>query len=301
MKRKVIQLAGNTLLVSLPKKWTEKHNIKKGDEIDVEEKGSVLAIASTSKNKEQKTSIDLRNVEKRTVVYILSGLHRKGFDEIEVAYNQESTLEVIHNLIREVFVGFMIVHQEKNNVVIRSIAPTNPNEFDATLRRDFLITLSLGESSLQLLKEKKFKELETLLPMEKTNNQLSAFCQRAIVKYGITGETDFFLYLVPYNLNKIGDAYRDICIYGSKLKSVSKDVLKIYAETNEMLYLFYQLYYAFSKESMNEISKSRNHLSENITGMIQHTKKEEIVIVMNLNEIGRRISNLLASTTAMKL
>ena len=35
IKRKVIQLAGRTLVVSLPSKWAKKHNVQKGDEIVV--------------------------------------------------------------------------------------------------------------------------------------------------------------------------------------------------------------------------------------------------------------------------
>ena len=44
MKRKAIQLANQTLVISMPSKWVKEQGIKKGDEIDVEEKGKRLMI-----------------------------------------------------------------------------------------------------------------------------------------------------------------------------------------------------------------------------------------------------------------
>ena len=35
MKRNVIQLAGKTLVVSLPSKWVKLNSVKKGDELNV--------------------------------------------------------------------------------------------------------------------------------------------------------------------------------------------------------------------------------------------------------------------------
>ena len=34
MKRKVIQIANSTQLISLPRKWSQKYGVKKGDEIN---------------------------------------------------------------------------------------------------------------------------------------------------------------------------------------------------------------------------------------------------------------------------
>ena len=35
MKRKVIQIADSTQLISLPRKWSLAHGIKKGDELEI--------------------------------------------------------------------------------------------------------------------------------------------------------------------------------------------------------------------------------------------------------------------------
>ena len=46
MGRKVIQIADSTQLISLPRKWALQHGIKKGDELEVEEKGRKIVIST---------------------------------------------------------------------------------------------------------------------------------------------------------------------------------------------------------------------------------------------------------------
>ena len=53
MKRKAIQLASQTIVVSLPAKWVRQQGIKKGDEIDVEERGKELVIGNKMPNKKK--------------------------------------------------------------------------------------------------------------------------------------------------------------------------------------------------------------------------------------------------------
>jgi len=42
MKRKVSQIGPATLMVSLPSKWAKQFGVKKGSELEIEEKGNKL-------------------------------------------------------------------------------------------------------------------------------------------------------------------------------------------------------------------------------------------------------------------
>ena len=69
MRRKVIQIANSTQLISLPRKWSLQFNIKKGDELEVEEQGSKLSIAA----KEQATNlstveVNVDNLDKDSLI-----------------------------------------------------------------------------------------------------------------------------------------------------------------------------------------------------------------------------------------
>ena len=57
MKRKVIQIANSTQLISLPRKWSLQFGIKKGDELEVEEKGSQIIVSTEKGVKNKKIKI----------------------------------------------------------------------------------------------------------------------------------------------------------------------------------------------------------------------------------------------------
>jgi len=46
MKRKIIQTAGKTMVVSLPSAWVKKYGIKKGEEVEVEERGAEISVST---------------------------------------------------------------------------------------------------------------------------------------------------------------------------------------------------------------------------------------------------------------
>ena len=48
--RKIVQHGSSSLTVTLPKKWVEKNNLKKGNEIKVDEKGTYLVIGGKGKH-----------------------------------------------------------------------------------------------------------------------------------------------------------------------------------------------------------------------------------------------------------
>lgn len=302
MKRKVIQLAGNTLVVSLPKKWTQKQGVTKGIEVDVEEKGSSLIITTETRSEIQKKEITLKDVHPRTVVHTLIALHHRGFDEITIQFNQESTAETIHNLLRDAFLGFMIVKQDAHKITIRSIATYNPDEFETTLRRAFLVMLSLADSSLQMIKEEKFKKLESLLANEKINNQLALFCQRVIAKHGVAKDRDQYLHLIASVLNKITDGYRDIIVYLSKEKhqSISQPVISFFEKVNAYAHQYYECYYKFTDKDLNVLCMQRDQLLHEGSKLLEHSKKEDIIVTMHLLDITRKTGSIITSMIATK-
>ena len=59
MKRKVIQLAGKTLVVSLPHLWVKKHGVKKGHDMELQEKGTNILLSIQSMYDAGSTSITI--------------------------------------------------------------------------------------------------------------------------------------------------------------------------------------------------------------------------------------------------
>ncbi|MBS3127698.1 AbrB/MazE/SpoVT family DNA-binding domain-containing protein [Candidatus Woesearchaeota archaeon] len=91
MKRKVNKVGNNTLTVSLPSKWAQKHQINAGDELEVIEQRKSLEIQlKTSLKRERKIAhLPIDKPLKHLVNRSLSTLYVLGFEEIEISFKEK--------------------------------------------------------------------------------------------------------------------------------------------------------------------------------------------------------------------
>ena len=260
MKRKVIQIADSTVLVSIPSKWAKKYGLKKGDSVDVEEEHSKITItAENIKKQTKKTIVDAKDLEERTLRWVLASTHRSGYDEIEILYNNNKTLKTIEDMIKNVMLGFIIINQEENKVTLKPMAIESINEFDQTLRRIFLVTLSLADNVLGNLKNQKEEDIITL---EKTNNQLTNFCERLLNMGAYDYNKTTFLYVICWNLEKIADEYKYIFQLGDI--KVSSEILRLFQEVNDIFKEVYNAFYEFDIKKFNNLYKDAKKLEEKL-------------------------------------
>lgn len=267
MKRKVIQLAGKTAVVSLPSKWIKNYNIKKGEELDIEERGNNLLIKPVKDGTQlRKISLNIDNFSERTFRSSISALHKAGYDEITLFHKSKKLKDIIQDLIQNLLLGFIVIEQTSKKIVLKSVANEIESEFNPTLRRAFLVTISLANSSLEMVSSKEFSSLKSLINLEMANNQLTSFCLRLINK-GLYKEEDkkIFLATIIWNLEKIADEYKSICNNLSKSKKpINKEILKLYKSVNELFISYYELFYKFSPEKINEITKQKEELIQKL-------------------------------------
>jgi len=82
MKRKVIQIAGSTQLVSLPRKWSIEHNLMKGDELEVEEEGNTLLVSTGKAVDSGSVEVDVSSLDRDSLMFLIRALYKNGYDEI---------------------------------------------------------------------------------------------------------------------------------------------------------------------------------------------------------------------------
>ncbi|MBU1850159.1 MAG: hypothetical protein KKH40_05520 [Nanoarchaeota archaeon] len=152
MKRKIVQHGSSSLTLTLPSKWVQKFDLKKGAELEVEESGSTLFV-STDKavNIERKefSAIEEGIFTKKN----LSHLYQLGYDEVDIQFKDTKTLNEIKERLTNCL-GFEIIDQKENRVYIKSIATTLETEFDTLLRKSFLITNEMGRGLIEALEKK---------------------------------------------------------------------------------------------------------------------------------------------------
>lgn len=304
MKRKVIQLAGKTLVVSLPSKWTRRYGVCKGDEVEVEERGRQIVLSTDSESENERISIDVSGLDDEVVRrWLLPSLHKSGYDEIEIKYDNDSFLKTIQETISNTFIGFAVVEQTRTRCVIRIVAREQEKEFDTLLRRAFLVTKSLGESIADYLRDGRLKELKDLLSLEQTNNQLTNFCERILNK---KGHREFrktcFAYVVAWNLEKICDDYKAICNFLSRPENSSAEldsVIEMLCRCNAFFAAYYELFYKFRISELKRLNDERKKIDGEFERLIKESDRDEAFVFAILQNFVVKISDFSASYIAL--
>ncbi len=302
MKRKAIQLASQTLVVSLPSKWVKQQGIKKGDEIDVEERGRELVIGFREKNSEsgEKIEADIIGLKDRTIRWILSGLQKRGYDEMILKYDRSLVAKTIEELIKDLFTGFIISEQSENKCTLKSISKNLESEFEITLRRAFLVTLSMAEECLEMIKKGKFESLKEIISLEHTNNQLTNFCERILNKNGYSDyKKTCFMYVIVWNLEKVCDEYKYICEYLSQLENskikIGKEVINLFEKINNFFKSYYELFYKFDINKLDKLTEEKSKIQKEIKFLYKSRKDNEIIVLNYLSSIIEKTADFSAS------
>ncbi len=287
MKRKIIQLAKTTYVVSLPLKWVKSHGVKKKEEVEVTEEGSKISISLSDVKEPQlmKASIDVRGMGRRIAEWSIAAVYKRGFDEIKVYY-EAGQLRFILDYVKDMLLGFFVTEQAEDYCILKSVSKESGAEFDNLLRRSFLVGLELAESSLALSKKGKNEAVGDLLHLEKTNNQLTLTCQR-FVRKGLVKENANELFLIAWHLENVVDDYRDLCkfiISNPKLK-LRNGLLEIYSEVNAFFRGYYAVFYKFDLKQLNELDQKGSEIMKIINAL---GKKEDISFY--LASITRKLS-----------
>tara|TARA_Y100000310_G_C20699129_1_gene828028 strand:+ start:80 stop:991 length:912 start_codon:yes stop_codon:yes gene_type:complete len=303
MKRKVIQLAHRTLVVSLPSPWAKKYNIKKGDELEVDESEKNITYSTTGLKEEGIINLNL-NGSAEFMKRRIGVAYKKGFDEVHINFEDDKTINLIQEEIKKL-VGFEITHHSNKNCTIKNIADTLESEFDTMLRRIFVMLLEFSEESLNTIKQKDFNKLEQLKLAEETNDKFTDLCKRIINKKGYhKSKNANFMYCILWNLEKIADQYENICnLLEHKPNSFSlkKETLDLFQDVNVFLRNFYELFYKFSEEEGNKLTRMKNNLNSNSNKLLLKASKEDLQIIYYLKNTIGLIYDLTGPFYAMNL
>lgn len=299
MKRKVIQIAGSTQLVSIPRKWALRYGVSKGDELEVLEQANRIIISTDKDLATSNISIDTRKLNLNVVKWLLVSLYKGGYDEVELIFEEPEIIHQIQSLMGELL-GFVVIEQTKNKCVIRNISKGVEEEFDHTFRRNFLVVLSLAKNTFEMLRDGHYKNLADVARLEKTNNQLTAFCHRILNKRGFKDlRKTSYMYVIIKLLEGAADKYREICNYVSDQKrkkyKPSREIIGFFEDVNRMLDTYYQLFYNFDDSKIVAISASKKELTVQALKMMKGADADNIFMLFNLVGVVENIGESMGS------
>ncbi|MFA6462141.1 MAG: phosphate uptake regulator PhoU [Candidatus Woesearchaeota archaeon] len=257
MKRKIIQLAGTTFVVSLPLKWIRQMNVKKGDEVNLEIKGNSAILKLGSNDSERKSKeIDVSGMGQKPIQKMIAAAYKIGYDDLIIKFRTSNELEMIHTYLNGGLIGFEIV-EEKNNVVKAScITKVDEEEFNIMLKRAFLFIINLGEDLVNIQNK---QEMEKIILRDSSINRIMDFCRRTVNKNPDSRERSTVLYYIMEELERIGDLYCEIAeeIMNSKNKNILPEINAYFRD-------FYNLFYKFDLDCVKSFLERKKPLLKKI-------------------------------------
>lgn len=284
IKRSVIQIANSTQLISLPRKWSQKYGVKKGDELEITENGGSLKITTEKVSHVEEITVDVSGLTPRLADRFLARAYQKGYDKITIEFDKPELMIAIQNKVPELL-GFEIMEQGKNSCIIQTISSKLEVDFDSSLRKAFIITLDMANSCLEALKNNENKTLENLYHRDFDVNKFCYFCLRAINKGQHEGFGTYILYYLIELLEDVGDEYKALAKILTNVKS-KKELIAILAKVNEAFKLGYEFFYKPEKFKAVEAIQLYNQTRQEIDNTFGKLKNvNDLKALMSMNDI----------------
>ena len=109
MKRKLIPQK-SAFTITLPIDWIRDRNLKPADEIELIEEGNNLVLSTDKKASQDKIELNLEKGNESYYRIMIENHYLKGFDIIEVTYEDKNALKHIKNIVANLN-GIEIVEQ----------------------------------------------------------------------------------------------------------------------------------------------------------------------------------------------
>jgi len=305
MRRKVIQIAESTQLVSLPRKWAIQHNVKKGDELEVTEQGNKILI-TTEESKDQilKTEIDITGLDRDSLIFLIRGLYVRGYDEIRLIFKtpliahhykskQVKVFSVIHGEINR-STGLEIIEQKSNFCVLKNLSGNSIKEFNNVLRRTFLLIIDAVNDLIEGTKKKDYFLVETLEEKHDTITKLILYNLRMLNTIGHDNYKDTcLLFHMISSLDMIIDILKNSAREVLDMKIIlSKKGETILTAIHESIKEYYDLYYHFDFKKVEKFSASRDKIIHLISKSSDEINVKEMRFLSKLEQCLEIFRNL---------
>jgi len=161
MKRKIIELGHDCMVLSLPRKWVLKNNLKKGDDLSVELQDDGLFVSLSEKQKRlSEITLDLEDVRETLTRTVLVNNYRIGYDRMIIRYTGKK--QQLNDIVDKHLLGFELFSKDKNTYIIESVSEPSYDQFDNIIRKIFFIikeiinTFDKEDISEQVIKVQKY-------------------------------------------------------------------------------------------------------------------------------------------------
>lgn len=288
MLRKVFKTGPATLTISLPAKWTKIQNIKKGDNIDIQEFDGGLIIQGSHSIKKpiKKLKLKFEDYPDQTLFEaFLIGSYYYGYDEIEIEYSNKQVFEFIQKIVDKALLGFEMVDQKEGSFTLKEIAPVSEERYDEILKQAFVKIHEMFDIIESDLKSNSFTNEFLIEKLRFDVLKYSNYCRRVLNKK----QNDIDLVV----LNNFSVVSRELWRgynFIKDIKKVNKKVVGLFSKLRQMYETFQSFYPCPSMEKYKQLSLiSKTLYFEDIVAYLNENKGQENSFVLTLGIITREL------------
>ena len=231
MKRKVVKLGPSTLVISLPKKWTNQQNIGSSSEVEVIEQGRNLLVQSDGAPEIKQSTIDLskhKNILKR----IVAGKYLSGDDEITIRVDSLAKSRLIQKRVHEM-IGMEVIEQGKDFLKLKDMGSSS-DDFEVIFKRILHLLHTISNEITNNIQECD-SEMDYLEDMEFNLNIFTDYAQRLLNKKGHPQpHKTATMHTIVFLLEDIGDQYKSIANQLNHSKKLTKEEIELFKECNKL-------------------------------------------------------------------
>jgi phosphate uptake regulator len=184
-RRKIMALGRSSLVISLPKDWLDKNNLKRGDYVftTIEEDFSLILQSSpTAMKKPMEISLSISVDEKgESVIRKIIGCYLNGYSLIKLKSAKIFTVEQ-QRYIRSVMgsLYMRIIESTSSIVTLQTLMDESLASVKSGIERMHIITNSMCQDLLKAMKEWDVDLAKSVVSLEDDVNQFSYFLLRLI-------------------------------------------------------------------------------------------------------------------------
>jgi phosphate transport system protein len=149
--RKLISFGKGSYIVSMPKSWIEKNNLKKGDLISVSDDGYELVLSASQKEEKLDTreiNIDAKNKDLEFLKAEIVSSYLNGYDTINILFDANNKeAPKIKDIIRNLS-GLEIMEQTSTRIVAKNLINISEISINNIIRRMDIITRAMMEDTI---------------------------------------------------------------------------------------------------------------------------------------------------------
>ncbi|MDP2906584.1 MAG: AbrB/MazE/SpoVT family DNA-binding domain-containing protein [Nanoarchaeota archaeon] len=301
MKRKAIQMAGKTIVISLPSDWVKKFGIKKGDELELLEKNKKLEISIGRLTELKKIlNLDLSNESDKIIKHTVSILHKIGFDELHIKYKNDSQFKILEEVINSMLLGYEILDKSQNTCLVKSITKIDEAELNNVIKKTFFVILECSRTFVEIIKNESFNKLDEIKDYELKNNKLTNYCHRIINKlHEEQGSELSYCYLILWELENVCDEFKYMAnFFKTNPKGLKdfKEKLPLVIQTDRLINSYYDLFYKFNSVQLDEFINNCNSAQLSLQNNLnKKLSKEAYFLIFSLLAITTRLKSLVGS------